>query len=198
MLSRMKPLTIDDLELDLGTYGDRRTEARAAATALKKRRRVSLGDVVTLVFENRETLRHQVQEMLFVEQTTDLAKIGEELDIYNPLVPTPNALSATLFLELPDVATLRAELPRLAGIEHCFALTIGREEAKAAGEEGRSREDDTATVHYLRFPLTDAQRDAFRDPAVPVELSVDHPNYAESAPLSGDTRLSLLADLALD
>jgi hypothetical protein len=194
----MKQITVDDLELDLGVYGDRRASARADAIALKKRRRISLGDVVTLVFENWETLRHQVQEMIFVEGTTDLAKVGEELEVYNPLMPGSHTLSATLFLELPDMATLKAELPRLAGIEHCFALTVGGETAKAVGEEGRSREDYTATVHYLRFALTDEQRDAFRDPSVPAELVVDHPNYAESAPIPADMRRSLLADLALD
>lgn len=194
----MKPITIDDLELDLAAYGDRRAESRAAAIALKKTRRIHLGDVVTLVFENRETLRHQVQEMVFVEQTTDLAKIGEELDVYNPLMPTPNELSATLFLELPDMATLKAELPRLAGIEHTFALTVGDATVKAVGEEGRSRDDYTATVHYLRFPMTDEERDAFRDPSVPAELVVDHPNYSDSTPIPEAMRLSLLADLALD
>jgi hypothetical protein len=194
----MKKITVDDLELDLAAYGARRADARAQAIALKKLRRISLGDVVTLVFENRATLRHQVQEMVFVEQATDLAKIGEELDVYNPLMPTPNELSATLFLELPDMETLKAELPRLAGIEHTFSLDVGGSVAKAVGEEGRSRDDYTATVHYLRFPLTDEQRDAFRDPSVPAELTVDHPNYADSAPIPEAMRLSLLADLALD
>jgi hypothetical protein len=194
----MKKITVEDLQLDLAAYGSRRAEARAEAIALKRTRRISLGDVVTLVFENHTTLRHQVQEMIFVEQTTDLAKIGEELDVYNPLVPTPNELSATLFLELPDMATLKAELPRLVGIEDCFSLDVGGSTAKAVGEEGRSREDYTATVHYLRFPLTDEQRDAFRDPSVSAEIAVDHPNYSESAPIPEAMRLSLLADLALD
>ena len=194
----MKPISLDDLELDLAAYGARRADARAAAIALKKKRRLHLGDVVTLVFENRETLRHQIQEMIFVEQTSDLAKVGEELDVYNPLMPTPHQLSATLFLEFSDMATLKEELPRLAGIEHTFSLRIGDAVVNAVGEEGRSREDYTATVHYLRFPLTDEQRDAFRDPSVPAELSVDHPNYGDSTPIPAETRLSLLADLALD
>lgn len=194
----MKPISVEDLELDLAAYAARRDASRADAIALKKRRRISVGDIVTLVFENRETVRHQVQEMLFVEQTTDLAKIAEELEVYNPLVPTSHELSATLFLELPDMTTLKAELPRLAGIEHCFALTIGDLTVKGAGEEGRSRDDYTATVHYLRFPMDDAQRDAFRDPSVPAEIVVDHPNYAESTRIPDDMRLSLLADLALD
>jgi hypothetical protein len=191
-------LTIEDLDLDLDAYGARRGESRAAAIALKKKRRISLGDVVTLVFENHETLRHQVQEMIFVERTTDLAKVGEELEVYNPLLPGSHELSATLFLELPDMATLKAELPRLVGIENTFSLVVGDHVVKGIGEEGRSRDDYTATVHYLRFPMTDEERDAFRDPSVPAELAVDHPNYAENAPIPHDMRLSLLADLALD
>jgi hypothetical protein len=194
----LKPITVEDLELDLATYGEKRSDATAATIALKKLRRISLGDVVTLVFENRETLKHQVQEMIYVEHTTDLAKIAEELEVYNPLLPTSHELSATMFLELPDMATLKAELPRLAGIENCFALNLDGTTAKGVGEEGRSREDYTATVHYLRFPLDDDQRDAFRDPAVPVEIVVDHPNYADSARIPEPMRLSLLADLALD
>jgi hypothetical protein len=194
----LKPITVDDLELDLPAYGARRAEARAGVIALKTTRRVSLGDVVTLLFENRATIRHQVQEMIFVEQTTDLAKILEEFEVYNPLLPTSHSLSATLFLELPDMATLKAELPRLVGIENCFSLTIDGTTVPGVGEEGRSREDYTATVHYLRFPMDDAQRDAFRDPTVPVEIVVDHPNYAESTPIPERTRLSLIADLALD
>ena len=194
----MKPLGIDDLELDLAAYGERRAEARANAIALKKRRRISLGDVVTLVFENRETLRHQVQEMIFVERTTDLAKIGEELEVYNPLVPGSHELTATLFLEMPDMATLKEELPRLVGIENTVSLNVGGSIATGHGEEGRSRDDYTATVHYLRFPLTDEQRDAFRDPSVSAEIVVDHPNYSDAAPIPDEMRLSLLADLALD
>jgi hypothetical protein len=194
----VKPITVDDLELDLAAYAARRAESRAAAIALKKLRRISLGDVVTLVFENRDTLRHQIQEMVFVERTTDLAKIGEELDVYNPLMPTSHELSATLFLEFPDMGTLKEELPRLVGIEHTLSMRVGDELVKGLGEEGRSREDYTATVHYLRFPLTDEQRDAFRDPSVPAELAVDHPNYSDSAPIPHEMRLSLLADLALD
>ncbi len=190
-------LTRDDLELDLGAYAEQRAEVRARAIELKKVRRMHLGDIVTLVFENRDTIRFQVQEMLFAERITEPDAIQVELDTYNPLLPDSHALSATLFLEIPDMATLKEELPRLVGIEQALRLTVGHETVAAVGEEGRSREDYTSTVHYLRFPLTDAQRDAFRDPEVPAVLVVDHANYAEAAPIPADVRRSLIADLAL-
>ena len=193
----MQVLSRNDLELDLGAYAERRAEVRAQAIELKKQRRVHLGDIVTLVFENRDTIRFQVQEMLFAERITDPDAIQVELDTYNPLMPASHSLSATLFLEIPDMATLKEELPRLVGIEHSVRLTIGDEVVPAVGEEGRSREDYTSTVHYLRFPLTDEQRDAFRDPAVRATLSVVHENYTDETTLADDVRRSLIGDLAL-
>lgn len=194
----MQQITRADLELDLAAYAARRAEARAAVIALKKDRRVPLGDIVTLLFENRVTLRHQVQEMVFAEHMSDLEKIEEELATYNPLLPTPYELSATLFIEIPDLATLKQELPRLVGIEHTLSLRVGDDVVKGVGEGGRSREDYTSSVHYVRFPMDEAQRDGFRDPAVPAEVSVEHPNYSDSAPLTGAVRHSLIADLAFD
>ena len=193
----MADLTTDDLVLDLGAYEQQRAEVRARVIALKKRRRVHVGDIVTFVFENRETLRFQVQEMVFTEEMSDPAAIAGELATYNPLLPTPTELSATMFLEIPDMATLKAELPRLARIEHSVSLRVGDERVPGIGEEGRSRDDYTSTVHYLRFPLTDTARAGLLDPTVPVLIEVDHPNYSEVTPLRDDVRRSLIADLAL-
>ena len=194
----MQLLTADDLTLDHATYAEKRPELRSRAIAHKKNRRIPVGDLVTLLFEDRETLLFQTQEMVYAERISDLDAVQAELDTYNPLLPSSHELSATLFIEIPDMATLKAELPRLVGIEQSVALQVGGESVPAVGEGGRSREDYTSTVHYLRFRFTDEQRDAFRDPAVPVELSVDHPNYSESTPVTGDVRLSLIRDLALD
>lgn len=194
----MRPLVTSDLILDLEEYAAHRDELRAATIALKRKRRVALGDLVTLVFENRDTLRFQVMEMVFAEHITDPGRIDEELETYNPLLPTSHGLCATLFLEFPDSVTLTAELPRYVGIEDSFALLLDGHRIPAVGASGRSRADYAATVHYLRFTLSDAQRDLFRDPTVAAEITVEHAAYADSATLSGDTRLSLLADLSLD
>lgn len=194
----MRPVDLTDIELDQARYAARRDRVRAAAIATKKHRRLPLGDIVTLVFENRETVLFQIQEMAFAEGMTTDQQVQVELDTYNPLLPDSHTLSATLFIEIPDMATLKAELPRLAGLEHALRITVGAETAKAVGEEGRSREDYTSTVHYLRFPLTDGQRDSFRDPSVPASISIDHPAYSDVADINGELRRSLIADLALD
>ena len=192
----MRHLTVDDLELDLEAYGARREAARSATIALKKVRRVSLGDVVTVLFESHATLRHQVQEMLFVEQITDPEAISEELATYAPLLPTDHELSATVFIEMPDMATLKAELPRFVGIEESFSLDVGGRTVRGLGEGGRSRDDYTSTVHYVRFLFDDEARAAFLDPTVPAALVVEHPAYTDSATLSPELRGTLIEDLS--
>jgi hypothetical protein len=158
-------LTHDDLVLDPAAYAEERPARRARAIAYKKNRRVSVGDMVTLLFEDRETLLFQTQEMVFAEGIRDHAAVQAELDTYNPLLPA--------------------------------SLTVGESNVPAVGEGGRSRSDYTSTVHYLRFRLSDDERDAFRDPSVRVMLNVEHDNYSESTPVDGDVRLSLIKDLAL-
>ena len=192
----MRHLTVDDLELDLEAYGATRESSRAAIIALKKIRRVSLGDVVTVLFENHATLRHQVQEMLFVEQISDGEAVSEELATYAPLLPSDHELSATVFLEMPDMATLKAELPRMVGIEESFSLDVGGRAVRGLGEGGRSREDYTSTVHYVRFLFDDSSRAAFLDESVAVALVVEHPAYTESVTLSAELHRSLAADLS--
>ena len=192
----MRKLTRHDIK-DLQEYERERDAFRAEIISLKKRRRIALGDIITVVFENAATMRFQIQEMVFAEGISDHAAVQAELDTYNPLLPSSHELSATLFIEIPDMATLKAELPRLVGIENSVSLTVGESVIQATGEGGRSRSDYTSTVHYLRFRFDDDQRDDFRDPAVPVLLNVDHENYSESTPVTGDVRLSLIKDLAL-
>jgi hypothetical protein len=53
-------LTLDDIA-DLRAYEREREAFREQVIALKKRRRVGVGPFVTFVFENRETIRFQIQ-----------------------------------------------------------------------------------------------------------------------------------------
>ena len=101
--------------MDLDRYEAVRPELRAAIIEHKRERRVPVGDRVTLVFEDRETLRWQVLEMARVEQIRDRDALQRELDVYNELVPGEDELSATLFVEIPDLERIRPELDRLIG-----------------------------------------------------------------------------------
>ena len=160
-----------------------------------------LGDQLALEFENAATLQYQVQEMLYTEAVTDESEVAHELDAYSRMLPTSHELCATLFLELPDVATVRTELERLSGVQHALAIELGGERVDGVELPGLDEPGDdteTVSVHVVRFRFTDEQRDAFRDPAVPAEVVVDHPAYSDSAALTGATRTSLLADLTLE
>ncbi|MHB8465100.1 MAG: DUF3501 family protein [Acidimicrobiales bacterium] len=195
----MALLTLDDIA-DLRAYEREREAFRDRVIALKRRRRVHVGPIVTLVFENRETVRFQIQEMARAERMLSDEAIRGELDVYNPLIPVAGELSATLFVELTSEAELREWLPKLVGIERSLELRIGPDAVTSAPEAAHAarltREDTTASVHYVRWSLTPAQIDRFAASAV--ELASIHPAYDHRQPLSPETRDELLADLRGD
>jgi hypothetical protein len=206
-------LTLDDIA-DLRAYERERDDYRRKVIEIKRRRRVAVGPIVSLVFENRETMRSQVQEMARAERMVSDDQIQKELDVYNALIPEPGELSATLFIELTGEEALRNWLPRLVGIEHAVLLELPGEDPaleaagvldglaggdvvravpEAAHEEALTRPEITASVHYIRFTLDPAQVGRFA--AGPVTLAVDHPEYREHTVLSGEVRAELLTDL---
>jgi len=199
--SGQRRLTLDDI-YDLRAYEHEREEIRARVIALKRRRRVAVGPIVSVVFENRETVRFQVQEMVRAERMLTDAQVQGELDAYNPMIPRVGELSATAFVELTDEAMLREWLPKLVGIEHAFELRLGGAAGPAevvaglpdaAHEEALTRSDVTTTVHYVRFRLTPAQVERFA--AGPVVLALSHPEYRHGTELSAAVREELLLDL---
>jgi hypothetical protein len=189
----MKALTLSDIK-DIAQYEKERDEFRKRIIELKKLRRIAVGDIITLVFENRETLLFQVQEMMRAERIVHDDKIQYELDTYNALLPGPMELSATLFIEIDNLKELRRRLPTLLGIEEHLWLVIGEEKIQAKFEEGRSTEEKLSTIHYVRFAVTPRQAAALKDPAVEVALEFDHPNYTNRQAISQEIRNELAKD----
>ncbi|HMJ76741.1 MAG TPA: DUF3501 family protein [Iamia sp.] len=196
----MTKLTLDDIS-DLRAYEREREAFRAEVKALKRKRRISVGPVVTLVFENRETVRFQIQEMARVERIATDEGIQAELDIYNPLVPDPGHLAATLFIELTTDDQMKEWLPKLVGIETAVEVRLGDgDDARAVRctvdpdhERQLTREEVTAAVHYVHFAFTDDEVAAAG--AGPVRLALAHPAYEHEVVLSDETVAELLADL---
>jgi hypothetical protein len=190
-------LTLDDIA-DLRAYEREREGFREQVIELKKRRRVFVGPIITFLFENRDTVRFQVQEMARVERMLTDEAIQTELDTYNPLIPDAGQLSATMFLELTDGEELRGWLPKLVGVERSPQLELADGSVVVATPDPThsaqlTREETTASVHYVRFELTDAQVATFA--SGPVRLAVRHPNYDESVQLDPATAEELIADL---
>jgi hypothetical protein len=190
----VKKIALDDL-LGLPAYEKVRGQFRDRIIALKQKRRVSAGDKVSLVFENRDTVIFQIQEMLRAERITDLDKIREEIEVYNELIPGPRELSATLFLEIEDQTHLRDELLKFLGIDEAVFFKVGACSVHGRFEEGRSKEDKISAVQYVKFPFDDEALQAFTQ-GQKAEIRIEHPNYQASAPIEADTRASLLQDLA--
>jgi hypothetical protein len=190
----VRKLTVDDI-LDGRAYERERSELRTAIIALKRRRRVALGELVTVVFENTETMRWQVMEMARAERMLLDDQIAHEVATYNELVPDDGELSATLFLELRSDAELREWLPKLIGIDRCVALVLA-DGTTIAGEpldeERLTRDDVTAAVHFLRFRLGSAAANIAQSP---VKLVVTHPEYSAETVLSEEQHAELVSDL---
>jgi hypothetical protein len=194
-------LTVADITIDHLAYAERRPELRRQMIPVRAERRVRVGDIVVVEFENEQTLRYQVQEMVYTERLTTSADVAYEIEAYSRLLPGSHVLTATVFIELAVLETVREELSRLAGLQHSLLLEIGGQ--RVAGQEIPGPDEDpdvpseTVSVHMVRFALSDELRDAFRDPEVPAELVIDHPAYSDGTPLTGATRRALIADLAL-
>ncbi|ONH28392.1 DUF3501 family protein [Pseudofrankia asymbiotica] len=194
-------LTVDDINIDHQAYAATRAETRKRMIPVRAERRVRVGDIVAFEFENLDTLRYQVQEMVYTERLTERSDVAHEVEVYGRLMPSSHALTATMFVELRATESVRDELAHLDGLQRAISLEIDGERAPA--EEIRGTDEDldtpseTVSVHMFRFPLTDEQRDKFRDPEVPVELVVDHEAYNDSTLIDGATRRSLIADLTL-
>lgn len=195
VMSLVRPITRRDIK-GPALYGPIRDDFRSRIIALKRPRRVLIGDRVAIVFENRHTLTLQIEEMCRAESMTRDEQIEEEIAVYNELMPTESSLSATLFVELPREADARAELDKLIGLDEHVVLAIGPHEIRAQFEPGRATEDRISAVQYTRYPLTPEARAALLTPGTKVAVVIDHPNYTHRVECSEELRASLAGDYA--
>jgi hypothetical protein len=178
-------------------YERQRDAFRRKIIALKRRRRISVGPFITMVFENRETLQFQIQEMIRAERIVEPAKVQDELDVYNALLPQQNELSATLLIEITDEAKMKEKLDQFMGLDHGekVAIITGGEEAFGEFEGGRSHETKISAVHFVRFRPTASMKGAIADLTRPVTIRVNHGGYHQEVPVPGSMREEWLADL---
>ena len=193
----VRKLTLDDIA-DVRAYERERDEFRARVIDLKRRRRVHVGTIITFLFENRDTIRFQIQEMARVEKLTTDDEIRTELDVYNPMIPDAGQVCATMFIELTTDDQVREWLPRLANVERSVLLVLAdgrrlRGTIDEQHEQGLTRAEVTAAVHYLRWELSAEQVDAFA--AGDVSLEIDHADSLEAVVLGPATHAELLDDL---
>jgi Protein of unknown function (DUF3501) len=190
-------IAIDELP-SLADYLNQREVFRRDVIALKQVRLVRIGENVTLLFENRQTVLYQILEMLRIEKTTDRDAIQAELDAYNPLIPAGTDWRATMLVEFEDAEERRVQLKYLRLVEHSVYADIGGQRVMAIADEDmqRSDEEKTSAVHFLRFPLSAAAIASLRAGAA-LQFGIGHPRYRYQCAIDNPaTRAALLSDLA--
>jgi hypothetical protein len=191
----MKPIQRSEL-LDLGAYEQIRERFRARVLNEKRARYVALGPNMTVLFENRDSVLFQVQEMLRTERITAEKAIQHELETYNELVPGDSELSATIFIEYPERDERERMLEALAGIENAFYLAIDGERQRLAPDPRATDPARTLAVHYVKFPLTPTALSALKGGTATVTVGVDHAAYRAETVVGAATLKSLIDDFA--
>lgn len=197
----MRKIELTDIR-NIAEYEKAREAMRADIIALKKNRRLELGPNLSLVFENRQTVLFQIQEMVRTERLVDDLKIQDEIDAYQNLIPGAGELSATLFIEIPGIAEMSHE-KAMAAVNHFqgfdaggLVIEAGSARSVAVFEAGFSNEEKMAAVQYVKFPVDLALQGALADPGVLARLIADNGWYRGEASLGPLVRQELLRDLA--
>ena len=189
-------ITRDSL-LTLEAYSKIRKSSKPEVIAHRRLRSVHLGEHVTVQFEDEQTIRRQIQEMLHIEKIFDEEGIQGEIDAYAPLVPDGTNWKATVLIEYPDPHERRRELARLIGVEdRLFVEVEGQPRIYAIADEDLDREnaEKTSAVHFVRFEFPQAARAAVRAGAA-VKLGCDHTHYPAHVTIAPDTLACLAGDL---
>ena len=192
----MSTITRSNL-LTLEAYAKIRNSSKPATIAHRRLRSVRLGEHINLQFEDEQTIRRQIQEMLHIEKIFDEDGIQSEIDTYAALVPDGGNWKATVLIEYPDVHERKRELARLIGVEdRLFVEVEGHARVYGIADEDldRSTDEKTSAVHFVRFEFNPVQRAAIRAGAL-VKLGCDHTHYPAHAAIAPETLASLAGDL---
>ena len=192
----MNRLTQADL-LSLADYERQRVNMRREIIALKKRRRIDVGPLVTLVFENRRTLLFQIQEMLRAEHIVAPSKIQDELDVYNALLPHTGALSATLMIAITSETHVKDILDSFQDFDRgdTLGITVQNQTVFADFEAGHSKEDKVSAVHFVRVKVPRSFRQALQEDGSHARMTITHKNHAAEANVPRAMQEEWLQDL---
>ncbi len=195
----MRPLMLDDL-LPLEEFAGRRREFFDSLDRyLDRYRRVRVGPRLTLVFENRQTLWFRIQELLRITRLSDPARVQQELDLYNRLLPARNQLQAALLFDIAEETLLVQELKTwrdFRGETLCFV--VGDERCPATVVTSRPEDYLVGAAHWVEFGISERARKLLPQLQLPAHFQIKHPGYEHgSPPLSEEVRQSLLDDLEL-
>ncbi len=192
----MKPVTLQEI-LPLAQYDRVRPRLRPLFIAEKDRRRLAMGEHLTLLFENGQTVWYQIHEMLRAERIAEDEAIQHEIDTYNELLPAPGELAATLLIEYTDPAERDRSLRQLAGLQRHIWMVLGDRREGARFDMRQMSPEQISAVQFVRFALSGVEADEFVKLANAgrVAIEVDHPQLTARAAVSGPLAATLAEDL---
>jgi hypothetical protein len=187
----MRPVEVGEIK-NIADYELIRPESRPKAMALKDRRRIRVGEHLTFLFENRETVRYQIQEMMRIERIVRSQDIAHEVKTYNELIPASGELSASLLIEYEVPEQRDVRLRELLGLEHHVWLEVDGKRSQARFDDRQISTDRLCAVQYVRFRLSPDQMAKFPQGA---KIIIDHPKYWAEQALSAEQLQELGQDL---
>ena len=179
-------------------YKSKRKSLREKMVLRKKFRRVDIGPYVTMYFENKDTIIHQINEMVYIEDGGE-EQIDDEISAYKSLIPDGKELVATVMIEI-DSPIKRAEfLAKMGGFEEQISIKIGDKEIKGKAELDGDRttaDGKASSVQFVHFEFEDKTVETIKNHMENVSISIDHENYRHSSVLNIDTVKELVKDFA--
>lgn len=191
----MNPIERSEV-LSIGEYEQVREHFRARVIREKKARRLTVSDIMSATFENRDTVLMQIQEMIRTERITSESGVAHEIETYNELVPKKNEVSISFFIEIAEKEKRDKVLVDLDGLEDHVAIEVDGDVFAAISKKRNDGIAKTTAVHYFKFLLDDAAAARVRSVKARVALVVSHPAYAARAELPPQNLRSLSEDFA--
>jgi hypothetical protein len=191
----MKKITKKDIK-NIHEYEKIREKFRKKIIEIKNKRRIEVSDRLAFLFENRETVIFQIEEMIRAEKIITAKGIQDEIDVYNDLIPAKNELSATMFIQITEKEKIKEYLDSLMGIDgkDTVYFKINDERIYGIFEEGHSKEDKISAVHFVKFKFKPTQIKAFKSSKNNIYLVVEHPNYKNRKEIDLNLRRELTKD----
>lgn len=181
--------------LPLGEYEQIRARFRARVIEEKKTRRLAVGPHISVIFENRDTVLLQIQEMLRAERITKESAIAHEIATYNELLPGENELSMTLFVEIADAVVREQTLVALQGLEEKVGVEVNGVMFAATHPPHGVLPDRTTAVHYFKIKISPDAFQSIVTKTATIAIRVDHPKYQSRIELPKSVLSSLAEDL---
>jgi hypothetical protein len=182
----MKPVQRDEI-LDYVTYKEQRDQIRSDVLGQKEVRRVHVGEYLTFLFENHDTVLYQIQEMMRVEEIVKESDIVHEMETYNELLGTRGELGASLLIEIDDPNQRDVLLKKWLDLpQHIYAKLDDGEKVYAKFDSRQVGDSRLSSVQYIKFETNGR---------TPVALGADHPDLTEETELTEAQRQALESDL---